>query len=310
MDSRLSIGITAAIGVLLIWLAFSSTGGGGSSSPAGGNPASSSTPPPSAQQPSGTSQVADRSSIEDLLTRTYTENDPRQCTRDMTRAFLRQSFGSESGTLDRCRRRNTPQSEVMAKSIEVHSVGASGSKATAMIRLSSTNTLDGSTMTLSLAREGGHWKLNKLVDVQIDRPRFDQHLRDELGSRGYLPAETSCAVAKLDQSVSDAEIERDVIIASSSYEYIQSAAVSCLSRPTLIRELRREFSAVLSSRGFPPRVTRCVVDKLTRGLPIARLRHLLAAGSRSAEAWFKLGYQATLDCTGGGTTNATQSATT
>jgi hypothetical protein len=305
MDARLSWLITGGIAIFLVWLAFSLTSGGSQPSATPATPANS----PGAPPPAGAAPVADRSAIDDLLTRTFTQNDPSQCTRDLTRAYLRQNFGSEKGTLDRCRRRNTPQSPKGAKSIEVQSVSGGGSSATAVLRLTSDNTLDGSTMTLSLAHEDGRWKLNKLLDVQIDRARFDQHLRDELGSHGYLPAETSCAVSKLDRTVSDAEIESDVITASSSYEYVQSAAVSCLSRPTLIRELRREFNAVLSSRGFPSSVTRCVVDKLTRGLPIARLRHLLAAGSRSAEAWYKLGYQATLDCTGG-TTNAAQSATT
>jgi hypothetical protein len=228
----------------------------------------------------------------------------------MTPAFLRFSFGSEKGTLDRCRRSNTPQSEPSAKSIAVNSVISRGSNATAVFTASSSNTLDGSLLTVSLVRQGGRWKLDSFDDVQIDRPRFDQHLSNDLGARGYLPAETTCAIAKLDRTVSSDQIERNVISGDSSYEYILSAAVSCLSRSTLLRELGQGMSAALSERGVPSRVTHCVVDRLTHGVPIGRLRHLLAAGGRSREAWYRLGYQAILACAGSGPAGAAHAATT
>jgi hypothetical protein len=305
MDSRVSWLLTSGIAIFLIWLAFTLTSGGSEPGATPATPGNS----PGATPPAGTSQVSDRSAIDDLLTRTFTQNDPNQCTQDLTRAYLRQNFGSEKGALDRCRRRNTPQSPKGAESIEIQSVTGGGSSATAVLRQTSKNTLDGSVVTLRLVREGGRWKLNQFVDIQIDRSRFDQHLRDELGARGYLPAETSCAVAKLDRTVSNAEIERDVVIGDSSYEYLTSTAVSCLQRSTLLRELGELMRAALSGHGFSPRFTRCVVDRLTHGVPIVRLRHMIAAGSRSAEAWWRLSYQAVEACTGGGTTNATQPAT-
>lgn len=303
MDARLSWFVSAGIAAILVWLAFSLNSGTGHP---GATPAST----PGAPPPAGATHLADRSSIDDLLNRAFTQNDPSQCTQDMTRAFVRQFFGLEKGTVDRCRRANTPQSEASAKSIAVQSVSGSGSSATAVIRASSANTLDGSVMTLNMARTGGRWKLDHLVDIRIDRGRFDQHLRDQLGARGYLPTETSCAIGKLDRTVSDDQIERNTVIGDSSYEYIQAAAVSCLSRSTLLRELGQGMTAGLSSHGVSPAVTRCVVDRLTHGVPIARLRHLLAAGSRSAEAWYRLGYQAVLACAGGGPAGPAGSATT
>jgi hypothetical protein len=306
MDVRLSWLVTGGVAVLLLWLAFSLSSGGGSGSQpgtAGGNA-------PGAFPSAGDGQAADKSSIEELIRRTSTQNDPKQCTDDMTPAFLRSSFGAEKGTLDRCRRRNTPQTEPMAKTVTIESVTGRGSNATAVFSMTSSNTLDGSVYTVSLVRQGGHWKLDSLDDIKIDRARFDQHLRDELGARGYLPAETRCAIAKLDRSVSSDQIERNVINNDSSYEYIEASAVSCLSRPTLLRELSQEFTAAFNSRGMPPRVTRCVVDRLTRGVPVGRLRHLLAAGSHSAESWWRLGYQAVTACLHGGPAGAAESATT
>jgi hypothetical protein len=220
MDVRLSWLITGGIAVLLLYLVFSSSGGGT-------QPGATAGSPPGASSSAGAAQVADRPAIEDLLRRTFTQNDPKQCTQNMTAAFLRYSFGPEKGTLDRCRRQNTPQSETSAKSINVQRVFTRGSNATAVFSASSSNTLDGSVLTVSLVRQGGQWKLDSFDDIQIDRTRFDQHLRDDLGARGYLPAETTCAVAKLDQTVSSEHIERNVVNRDSSYEFIQSAAVSC-----------------------------------------------------------------------------------
>ena len=292
MDARLSWLLSGGIAVFLLWLVFSSAGGGS-------DPSSTPANSPGAPPPGAPPQTGDRSAIDDVLNRTFTQNDPSQCTQDVTAAYLHQVFGSEKGAEDRCRRHSTPQSELTARSIAVQSVVGGGSRATAVIRLSSTNTLDGSVQIISLVHQGGRWKLDKLVDVQIDRARFDQQLRNELGARGYLPAETSCAVGKLDRTVPSDEIERDIVIGDSSYEYIENSAVSCLSRPTLLREFGEEITAAFRSRGVPQQVTRCVVDRLTHGVPIMRLRHLLAAGSRSAEAWWQLGYQAVQACAGG-----------
>jgi hypothetical protein len=297
---------------MLVGLVLFGGGGGGTNGVVG----------PVAIQTGGNAQVADpsrttvatadRRAIEQMLTRGFTENDPKQCTQDMTASFLRYSYGTEKGTLDRCRRSNTPQSEPAAKSIAVESVTAVSGRATALIKVSSDNGLDGSVMTLRLVRDDGRWKLNRMADIQIDRARLDQHVRDQLGAKGYLPAETSCAIAKFDQTISDQAIERDLILggASPSSDVVEGQAASCLSRPTLLRVLSREFTAALQSRGFPAPITRCVVDHLTHDVPTSRLRHLLAAGSRGTEGWYKLGYQAVVACANGKTGAASSSRTT
>jgi hypothetical protein len=302
--------VCGAIAVVLVGLLL--FGGGGVTS-GGGEPAAhqtaGSTP---VTAPAGTPLgPADRPVVEQMLTRTFTQNDPKQCTQDMTSSFLRHSFGSEKGTLDRCRRSNTPQSAPSAKSVAVESITATSGGATAVIKASSDNSMDGSVLTLRLVRQSGHWKLDQIVDIQIDRTLLDQHLREQLGAQGYLPSETSCATAKFDRTISDEDIERDAIVggSSSSSSTVEADAVSCLSRPTLLRELSQEFTAVLNSRGLPASITRCVVDHLTHGVPTSRLRHLLAEGLRGAEGWYRLGYQAVVACAGGRSGGTGQSST-
>jgi hypothetical protein len=285
--------------VALVLIGMVLFGGGGSKKDGGpsGAPASSSTPTPAV---GAAPAPADQAAIEEMLTRGFTESDPKQCTQDMTPSLLRQTYGREKGTLDRCRRGNTPQSEADAKSVEVESVMATSDGATAMVKVTSDNSLDGSVLTLRLVRQGGRWKLDRLADIQIDRVRLDQHVREHLGARGYLPAETSCAIDKFDRTVSDQDIERDAIVGGpgSSASSIQAEAASCLSRPTLLRELSAGFTAGLSGRGVPAPITRCVVDHLTHGVPTSRLRHLLEAGSRGADGWYRLSYEAFEACVG------------
>jgi hypothetical protein len=242
-----------------------------------------------------------------MLSRTFTENDPKQCTENMTRAFLRHSFGSSAGTLDRCHRANTPQSETNAHSVTVESVTATGSAAIAVIKMNGGRS-DGTTSTFKVVDEHGHWKLDRLTDVQIDRVRLDQTLKNELGERGYLPSETTCAMAKYDQAVSDDAIERSSIEADPSSVEVEPYAASCLSRPTLLRQLSEDFTAALAVRGITGPVVKCVVDRITHGVPTVRLRHLLAAGERGTDGWAKLGYEAALACDRSGTSPSTSAA--
>jgi hypothetical protein len=302
--------VCSAIALLLVGLVLFGGGGGGTS--AVGTGASQTAGGAQVAASSGTAvAAADRPTIEQMLTRGFTENDPKQCTQDMTSSFLRYSFGTEKGALDRCRRSNTPQSEPAAKSVVVESVTSASGGATAVIKVTSDNSLDGSVLTLRLVRDRGRWKVDQLADIQIDRTRLDQHVRDQLGAHGYLPAETSCAIAKFDRTVSDQDIERDAVVGgpSTSADVIGGDAASCLSRPTLLRELSQEFTAALQSRSFPAPITRCVVDRLTHGVPTSRLRHLLAAGFRGTDGWYKLGYQAVVACAGGRPAGTGQSST-
>lgn len=288
MDSRiLSWLVCAAIAAVVGWLVLWSHSGNG---------AAVNGQPPAGQPGTGT-QVADQEGLREMLTSTFTQNDPKQCTQNMTRAFLRHSFGSSAGTLDRCRRGNTPQSETNAKSVTVESVSATGSSAIAVIK-SNGGRSAGTTSTFRVVRQRGHWKLDQLTDVQIDRVQLDQTLRNDLGERGYLPSETTCAMAKYDQAVSDEDIERSAIVGDQSSTAVAPYAASCLSRPTLLRQLGEVITASLAVRGIDGSVAKCVVDRITHGVPTTRLRHLLAAGERGADGWARLGYEAALACNG------------
>jgi hypothetical protein len=290
MDSKVVSWLAcAAIAAVLVWFAIWS-GGGNSGSSESVNAA------PQTGQPASSTPVADQSSIEQVLRRVFSQNDSKQCTETMTIGYRRQMFGSSKGTLDRCRRSNTPQADPATDGITVESITATGSAATAVFKASG-GSMDGSVVTVSMVQEGGRWKLNRLADIQIDRARLDQRVKNELGARGYLPSETSCAIAKFDRTASNADIERDTIVRQSSVDIDQLAA-SCLTRSTLLRELGQDIAASLHAVGFRGQVVNCVVDRMTHGVPTERLRHLVAAGARGAEGWARIAYEAAAACAG------------
>ena len=296
MDSRIVSWLAcAAIAAVLIWFAVWSGGGGGGAQ-SGAAPAGQPAPP---GQPAPAASSADQSNLIEMLRRTSTQNDPKQCRNDLTRAFLLDRFGPSKGAIDRCRRANTPQAARAADSIAVEGLTVTGSSAIATIRLSGGYS-DGSVLTYRVVNQGGHWRLDRLSDIQIDRASYDRYVKNQLGTQGYLPSETTCAMAKFDQTVSDADIERSAIVGDYSSVDVGGLAASCLTRATLLRELGEGIAASLHVHGLRGSVVSCVVDRMTHGVPTVRLRHLLAAGPRGAEGWARIAYEAAASCLGNG----------
>jgi hypothetical protein len=243
-----------------------------------------------------------------MLRRTSTQNDPKQCTNDLTRAYLLHHFGPGKGALDRCRRTNTPQAERAADRITVEGLTATGSSAIATIRMTGGYS-DGSVVTYRVVNENGRWKLDRLSDIQIDRAAYDRYVKNQLGAQGYLPSETTCAMAKFDQTVTNGDIERSTIIGDPSSIGIAGLAASCLTRATLLRELGEGITASLHVHGLRGPVVRCVVDRMTHGVPTVRLRHIVAAGPRGAEGWARIAYEAADACLGNGSSGGPSTST-
>jgi hypothetical protein len=299
MDSRvLSWVICAAIAALIALFAYWSHQAGHESTSG----------PVVVGTPSSGAPVTGNTGITQMLSRTFTQNNPKQCDNDMTQAFLEQRFGSSKGSLDRCRRNNVAENkDDLASSITVQSVTVTGATAAAAFKANG-GYYDGSVFTVRVVHEGGGWRLDALTNVQVDRAIFDQHLKNSLRQEGYLPAEQTCAIAKYDRTVSDDDLARSIVIGDSSTG-VQDYAASCLSRPTLLRVLGEEFTASLRSYGFSGSIVSCVVNRVTHGVPTSRLRHLVAAGDRGSDGWARLGYEAARACLGSGSGDSAGSST-
>jgi hypothetical protein len=210
--------------------------------------------------------------IKQMLTRTMTENDPQQCTHDMTPAFLEQSFGRDEDNTapENCREENTDDEPPSARSVAFQSVTVQGSTAEAVVAIEGGN-MDGSRVTVRLVSDAGRWKLDRLADLQIDRARVDQAYVREMEESGLSRAEARCVVAELHREFSDAEIERAAVSGEDDLATDQ-VGLECVSRSTLVAMFQKGIVAGAESRGMPSSVADCVAQRFTSGLSDAELR--------------------------------------
>jgi hypothetical protein len=253
MDARLSWLLTAGIAGFLVWLAFWGTS-------------------------TSHTQAGGRSAIEQMLQRTFTENDPAQCTEDMTPAIVEQSFGGHEGTtaMQRCVEKNKTEEEAAAKSVVIKSVVLNGLTARAVV-VAHGGSMDGSQMTVNLVAQGGRWKLDHLADIQIDRAKVDRMYVREMQVAGMTPGESRCLVRAFDREFSDAELERASLSGVDNLE-TEGVGLGCLSRATLVRMFEKGIAAGVQSRGIPAPVGDCIAFRFTHGMSIAELRAFVKAG--------------------------------
>ena len=253
MDARLSVLLTAGIAAFLVWLAF-----WGTASPdpqAGGRPA-----------------------IEQMLNRTFTENDPAQCSNDMTPAFVSQSFGGHEDTtpMQRCVEQNTDENEPAAKSVTVKSVALNGRSARAVV-LAHGGDMDGSQATVDLVVQDGRWKLDRLADIQIDRASLDRTYLQQMQAMGMTTSESRCLLRAFDREFSDAELERATLSGVDNLES-EGVGLGCLGRSTLVAMFEKGIASGAQSRGIPAPVADCIASRFTAGMSTAELRAFVKAG--------------------------------
>ncbi len=234
-----------------------------------------------------TSPSAAEAQIRAMLTRSLTENDPAQCTQDMTSAFRRRQFGDGSANpLAECRDENKDGSNSLAKEVQFESVSVQGPNAHAVVDVSGSS-LDGSVIGVDLVLDGPRWKLNRLASIQIDRPRMDRAIEQEAIAKGFTPAQARCSVEALDRTYSDERLEQTMLAGASPD--IGSAAYGCLGRATLLRSFEKGLVQNLSSKGVPHPVSECIFHRLTDGLSLAQLRNFVRGAAAHS---FRLGDQA------------------
>jgi hypothetical protein len=252
MDARLSWLLTAGIAGFLVWLAFWGTSS--SNNQAGGRPA-----------------------IEQMLSRTMTENDPAQCTEDMTPALVEQSFGGHEGTtpMQRCVEKNTTEEDAMADSVTIKSVQVNGLTARAVIATHG-GSMDGGQVTVDLVAQGGRWKLDHLADIQFDRAKVDRMYLREMQVAGMTPGESRCLVRTFDREFSDAELERAALSGVDNLE-TEGVGLGCLSRATLVRLFEKGVASNVQSRGIPAPVADCIAFRFTSGMSESALRGVIKA---------------------------------
>jgi hypothetical protein len=169
-------------------------------------------------------QSGDSAGVERMLSRVFTENDTAQCSRDMTPAFVRQVFGRAGGDpLANCIQSNR-DSDAGATAVRIEGLAVDGGTAQGTVRVTAGSLAD-SAVTVGLVRDAGRWKLDRLVDLDLNRERLDQTFKQEFLDKGATEAQADCIVEGIDRNFSDMDM---LGLSATGEAQVRAIAIGCL----------------------------------------------------------------------------------
>jgi hypothetical protein len=111
----------------------------------------------------GSGDDGDRVEITEAIVDSWTTSYPADCEHLYTQAFLEQSTKRQGeAALKECESLALREVGELAESVSVSGIDVDGNTAGALAAIEGSS-LDGQTMEIALAREGGRWKLDQLV---------------------------------------------------------------------------------------------------------------------------------------------------
>jgi hypothetical protein len=144
------------------------------------------------------------SQITDVIQSSATSTDPADCTKLETQQFVEQTeLASGQAALQQCQKSAADTSD-NPSSVDVTDVKSSGNTGSANITFHG-GSFDGSTLSVSLTKDGDQWKLDKITDI----PTFNlaglvQALSAKLSSQGNIPPQfASCIVQSFNNAGAD-----------------------------------------------------------------------------------------------------------
>jgi hypothetical protein len=204
---------------------------------------------------------SDRELIEATITRGMTTSDPANCDEIYMQALMDQvNFGTGVVAQADCREDEADDDEgAAADSVAISGLAIDDAQARATALLIG-GVLDQTTLRLRLVNEQGTWKLDRLLDVDLDRAAFDAAFTTGLMEQGFSEAEASCAIGKFHQRYKLAEIERSAIRGVPGPD--QDWGVSCFETSTLRAKLIEVVRESGREREIPADALDCVDDEL------------------------------------------------
>jgi hypothetical protein len=197
---------------------------------------------------------SDETQIERTIAIVSTSSDPAYCDKLVTTAYLEQTTGAKPPFADDfCK---AEAKGPRADSTDVLDTHVDGDRATAVVGFEG-GSYDGSRFVLRLAREGGWWKLDRILSfARFDRGRFDRAYRSRMLEFGVPPPSVECVLGKV-RRLSDAEIEHATL--EDSHRIFAPIAVECdrdgIERYLVALAGNREY-------GNPPRVVECAARRI------------------------------------------------
>ena len=254
----------------------------------GSNPGTAAASTPAA--PPAEVSTADAAAVRAVVTEAMTTDRASDCTRLYTQAFLEQMSGKVgSAAVAECR--DKADGEADSDRIRFRSIAPEGGAYRVGAVLVGGD-MAGSTASLMVARSGGAWKIDRLLDMNLDIEELAVAAANEAEEEGATPAEARCFEQKI-AATSETAYERAVIEGrGSAYsEQIGISAVDCLSAATLRRQIAEGIRG--GAGDAPEALIDCVIDSIVAGKSAAELRAMLGRGDGYG---YELGRQAGMEC--------------
>ena len=148
----------------------------------------------------------DEDQITEAIEKSASEADASACTEFQTQNFVEQtSGGTGEEAVERCR--ESQQEEPLADSVDVSDIEIDGDSASAVAALSG-GFIDGQSLELGLANEGGQWKLDELVGfAEFDREKYVDTIVQGIGEETGGAQEIQTCVRQRIEEVSDEQLQ-------------------------------------------------------------------------------------------------------
>jgi predicted small secreted protein len=172
---------------------------------------------------SSSSSGGDEASIETAIEESATSEDPTICTEFQTEAFNEEEF-PEGNALEECEEK-AESGEASAESVDVSKIEVEGETATAEVAVTGQG-LNGQTLELELAKEGGDWKLNSSLGFsKYDATAFGESVEEKLAEEEGISPELAACVGEALTEASQEEAEEMVF--EKNTEPLEEMAQGC-----------------------------------------------------------------------------------
>lgn len=164
--------------------------------------------------------------ITEVIEKSATTNDPKNCTELETLRFVEQNSGEQGkAAVKACEAEAESEEEEQAEKAHVSNVSVNGEKATAQVKFEG-GSLGSQTLEVALVEDEGQWKLDHIEGfADYEGKALEEEFRTQLEGESELSKEQADCIAEAIGGASKAEAEE--LFFSGSPEKVEKLAEGC-----------------------------------------------------------------------------------
>ena len=255
----------------------------------GNQPARNAAPAAPAAPPAAAANSGAETAVRQLIEAAMTTDNASDCTVLYTQGFLEHIAGEVGAeAVDDCR--DNSDGDADSDSVRFRDVSAAAGGYRVAVTLVG-GELGGTSFTLAVAREGS-WKIDRLLDADVDMAKVAAAAAGEARENGANDADAQCLESRV--AAGDERAYERAILEGRSEEYAEeifSSTVGCLSAETLRKQIAEGIRA--GAGDAPPALIECVIDRILEGKSATDLRAMLQMDDGAGA---ELGRQAAAEC--------------